>query len=131
MSNNTRFLSRLLGLYCLIAACAMLWQRHATVEMVAALVQDRPLLFMVGVLTVFGGLAMVLVHNVWSRGGVTLIVTVVAWLTLIKGLMFLFLPPGAAGAFYLGTLHYAQMFYWYAGIAALLGLYLTFEGFKS
>ena len=49
MSNATRFLSRLLGLYCLIIALAMLAQRHTTVATVAALLHDRPLMYVIGV----------------------------------------------------------------------------------
>jgi hypothetical protein len=36
---------------------------------------------------------MVLAHNIWSGGVLALIVTLVGWVTLIKSLSFLFLPP--------------------------------------
>lgn len=41
-------------------------------------------MFIVGIITLFGGLALVLVHNRWNRGGYTLVVTLLAWITLPK-----------------------------------------------
>lgn len=45
--------------------------------------------------------------------------------------MFLFIAPADAPGFYLGTLHYAQMFYVYAGISAVIGGYLCYGGFQG
>jgi hypothetical protein len=36
---------------------------------------------------------MVLGHNIWSGGALVVVVTVVGWITLVKSLLFLFLPP--------------------------------------
>jgi len=131
MNTTTRYLCRLLGPYCLIAAAAMATHRDATLQTITALVHDAPLVFFAGVITVLGGLAWILVHNRWSGGGHTLLITVLGWITLLKGLLFLFLPPADAPHFYLDTLHYPQWFYGYAGLSALIGLYLCFGGFGS
>jgi hypothetical protein len=131
MSIRTQFLSRLLGLYCIIIAVAMLAHKDATLETITALVHDRPLIFIVGVITLFAGLAMVLVHNVWSGGAAAIVVTILGWVTLIKALLFLLLPPAAAIEFYLGTVHYAQHFYVYAAFSLALGVYLAYVGFKE
>jgi hypothetical protein len=93
------------------------------------LMHDAPLLLIVGVFTTLGGLALVLVHNRWRAGHYALIVTVLAWAALLKGLLFLFVGASAAPSFYLGTLRYAQFFYGYAAFCALLGVYLCVGGF--
>jgi hypothetical protein len=131
MSSYTTFLSKLIGLYCILVSLSMIAHKRATLEMVMALVHDAPVLFVVGIITLSAGLAMVLAHNVWSVGPLPIIVTFVGWLTLIKGLLFLFLSPEAAVGFFLIGLHYAQLFYLYAGISLILGVYLTYAGFKS
>jgi vacuolar-type H+-ATPase subunit I/STV1 len=131
MSNQTRLLSKLLGLYCIIIAVAMVIHQKATLETITALVHDRPAMFVVGVITVLAGLAMVLVHNIWSGGAAQVIVTLVGWVTLIKGSLFLLLSPVAAVDFYLGTLHYAQLFYMYAAFSLVLGVYLVYAGFRA
>jgi len=130
MSALTRFLARLLGLYCLLVGLSMVTHKHATVETVTALVHNPPVMHLVAVFTLVAGLAMVLGHNVWSGGMLPVVVTLVGWLTSIRSLVLLFLTPGTAGDF-LGVLHYEQLFYLYAAIPLVLGVYLTYGGFRS
>jgi len=129
MAPRTRFLSRLIGLYCVLGSLSMSVHKQATVAMVDALIHNSPLLFMSGVITLGAGLAIVLGHNVWSGGLLPVVVTLTGWVAVIKGLLFLFLSPEAAIGFW-GNAHYEQLFYLYAGISFALGAYLTYEGFK-
>ena len=131
MLPRTTFLSRLLGLYCILAGLSMVSHRQATVDTVIALVHNAPLLFILGVITLLAGLAMILSHNIWSGGVLSVIVTLIGYLTLIKGLLFLFLSPEAAAGLFLGALHYEQLFYLYAAISLIFGAYLTYGGFRS
>jgi putative exporter of polyketide antibiotics len=131
MAASTRFLSRLIGLYCLIAALAMASHRETTLGIVASLVHDEPLLFIVGILTLLGGLAWILAHNKWTGGSYAVLITILGWLTLLKGVLELSLPHGEAPAFFLGTLHYARLFYLYMGFSALIGAYLCYGGFRA
>lgn len=128
MQHKTRFLARLIGLYCLLAALGMFLQRDAWAAAITALVRD-PLLLLLGALVVAAGLALVLAHNVWSGGALPVVVTVIGWLTLLKGMMFWVLPPAAAVDFYLERLHYAQLYPLYGALSFAIGLYLTVAGF--
>jgi vacuolar-type H+-ATPase subunit I/STV1 len=109
----------------------MFTHKRATVETATALVHNAPALFIVGLITLAVGLVMILVHNVWSGGALPVIVTLVGWVTLIKSLLFLFLSPEAEAGFFLGGLHYEQLFYLYAMMCLILGVYLTYGGFRS
>jgi hypothetical protein len=129
VSTETRFLSRLLGLYCVVIAVAMLAQRQATIATVGGLLQDRPLMYVLGVLCVFAGLAMVLVHNVWSGGAATVLVTLIGWLTLLKGIVFVGLEPRQTATLYLAQLRFAQLYPLYALVTLVLGAYLCYAGF--
>jgi len=131
MSSRTVFLSRLIGLYCFLAALSMMIRKQTIIETVKALLHDSPLMFIVGILTLAAGLAMVIAHNVWSGGAPTVIVTLVGWLTLAKGLLFLFLPPEAEADLFLSRLHYERLFYVYMAISLVIGIYMTYEGFRS
>jgi vacuolar-type H+-ATPase subunit I/STV1 len=131
MTHTTRFLSRLFGLYCLIVALYMVGHREAMLELIAALVHDAPLLFTLGVLTTLGGLALVLAHNVWSGGIAPVIVTVLGWATLLKGILFLWFSSQGAADFYLGTLRYGELFYFYCAVSLALGAFLAYTGFKK
>jgi len=130
MSPRTLFLSRLIGLYCILVALSMMTRRQATLETVTTLLQSPSMMFIVGIITLAAGLAMVLAHSVWSGGTLAVVVTLVGWITLIKSLLFLFLPPKMESGLFLGQFHYQQLFYLYVAISLVLGVYLTYGGFK-
>ena len=131
MLPRTLFLSRLIGLYCILVALSMITRKQATLESVTAVLRDPSMMFVLGAITLVAGLAMVLAHNIWSGGALVVVVTLVGWVTLIKGLSFLFLSPEGEAEFFLRQLHYQQFFYMYAAISLVLGIYLTYGGFKS
>jgi hypothetical protein len=131
MLPRTIFLSRLLGLYCILVAIAMTVQKQAMLDSVTALLRNPPMLLMLGVFTTAAGLAMVLAHNIWTGGALAVIVTVAGWLALIKGVLFLVLPPEAQAEFFLKGLAYRRLFYVYMAITLALGIYLTYGGFTS
>jgi hypothetical protein len=125
MSPRTKFLGKLIGLYCILVSLYMLTHKQAMLDMVTALLHNPSAMFFVGLLGTSVGLALILGHNVWSGGALPVVVTLVGWAALIKGLLFLFLSPNAAPTIFLAELHYAQLFYVYSGFTLLLGLYLT------
>jgi len=130
MSSTTLFLSRLLGLYCILASLSLVVRKQASLSTVNMLVHNPPVVLLLGVITLAAGLAIVLGHNVWSGGLLPVIVTVVGWITLIKGLLFVFLTPDAI-ANLLEAMQYNQRFYLYAGVSILIGIYLSYSGFKK
>ena len=91
MSPRTIFLSRLFGLSCILIPLPMMLHKQAVVEMATGLFRDPSMTFLVGVLTLVAGLATVLAHNIWSGGALPVVMTIVGWLTLIKGFTFLLL----------------------------------------
>jgi hypothetical protein len=131
MSPRTIFLSKLIGLYCIVVGLAMAAHKRATLETVSALLRYAPLLYLVGIIALGIGLAMVLGHNVWKGGALPVVVTLIGWLSLLKGLHYLFLPSDAAVRFFLCVLHYGQLFYLYVAIDILIGVYLTYAGFRA
>jgi len=95
-----------------------------------AIVQDRPLLLIVAMLGVVAGLAIVLSHNVWRGGALAIVVTLCGWIFLIRGIVLLFLSPEETVGL-LSLLRYEDLFYMYAAIPIVLGLYLTWASFRS
>jgi hypothetical protein len=129
VSPLTTFLSRLIGLFCILVALPLSTHRQATVETIAALVHNPPLLFIAGMLFLAAGLAIVLNHNVWSGGVLPVIVTLLGWITLVRGLLLLSLSPETLAGL-LGMVHFEQLFYLYVVISLVLGVYLTYSGFR-
>jgi hypothetical protein len=123
----THFLARLLGLFCIVISIMMLSRRQAMLAIVTSCVQNRALLFLVEVIGLAAGLAIVLGHNIWSTGLLALIVTLIGWLTLIRSIILSFLSPEAIGRF-IKTARYEQNYYLFTGIPLVVGLYLTVAG---
>jgi hypothetical protein len=107
----------------------MLPQPEAFVTIVHAFVADAPLVLIAGVFTLFGGLALVLLHNRWSEGAPTVIVTLIGWLTLIKAVVLLALPSTKLVALYGGVS--ATHILISGSLTLVLGIYLTVAGFRS
>jgi hypothetical protein len=129
VSSRTIFLSRLIGLYCIVIALSMMIRRQATAETVTALLQNPSMMLIVGIIMLAAGLAVVLAQYLVG-GALVVVVTLVGWITLIKSLFFLFLPPEMEAGLFLGQLHYRQL-YLYTAISLVLGVCLTYGGFKS
>jgi hypothetical protein len=70
-----------------LASLSLITHKHATMETMTALVHNSPLLLTFGMVFLTAGLAIVLGHNVWSGGALPVVVTVVGWLLLIRGLI--------------------------------------------
>jgi hypothetical protein len=131
MAKGTLFLCRLFGLYCLVIGLLMMADPRGTVQTITSLIHDGPLVFVLGVILLFAGLAMTLGHNIWSGGPAPVIVTVIGWLTLVKGLTFLVLAPAQLSDFYLLQLQFGRLYYLYALVTLVLGTYLTYLGFRG
>jgi hypothetical protein len=129
MPARTRFLSRLIGLYCVAISVPMAARKHATVVTITAMMHDPPLLFITGVLAVTAGIAIILNHNVWSGGPTPVLVTLIGWVSLGKGLLLLFLSPGAESAVFLDGMRFEQLFYLYTGIFFAIGAWLLRSSF--
>ncbi len=127
MFSRTIFISRMLGLYCLIASLIMFTHKSAMVEIENTLVHSPAMLFIGGIITLVAGLAIVLGHNVWSGGAAPVTVTLLGWISLIKGVLLL--SPGTTSRFW-DSFHYEQLYYVYASISFVLGAYLTYAGFR-
>ena len=127
MSQLTVFLARLLGLFTILVVAALLLRGNALVE---AAVANQPVMLVYGIISLGLGLAMVLGHNVWSGGVLPVVITLVGWLILLKGLLLLALAPETLTQFY-GQMHYGVHFDLYLIPSLVIGLYLSWAGFTA
>ena len=130
-STRTLFLSRLIGLYCLLVGVSMMSHKQLTVDGVTALLQNHSLTLLLGFVILGASLAIILTHNLWWSGPLALIITLIGWLALMKSLLLLFLSPAMKSRFVLGQLHYERFFYDYAAVSFALGIFLTYAGFTA
>jgi hypothetical protein len=127
MSRLTVYLARLIGLFTVLIIADLMLHGSAVVDSAVA---DKPLMFTYAIISLGLGLAMVLGHNVWSGGALPVVVTLVGWLILAKGLLLLFMAPEALSGMY-ARMQYAEHIYLYLAPSLLIGLYLTWAGFAA
>lgn len=130
MSPLTIYLGKLFGLYCMTLALGMMANRRVTLAAVESMIRSPPILLFVDIVTLSIGLAMVLGHNIWSGGALPVVVTVLGWATLIKGLLFLFLPQERMIGLY-KAMQYERLFFVYMAGTLVIGLYLTVAAFSA
>jgi hypothetical protein len=117
------FLARLIGIYCVVVAAAMLARRNETIAAVDAMAKDPGATMLAGVIALLGGVAIILGHNVWNGGGLSVVITLVGWTAAIKGAWLLATPSELLRKIY-GALNYQRWFGVYMGLTLALGAYL-------
>jgi hypothetical protein len=130
MKPLTIFLGRLLGLFTLITSFWLLVERQSAVSTIPALLGNRPAMVIFAIIALAGGLAIILAHNIWSGGALPILVTLIGWVMLVRGVLFLFLPPEATLGI-LAAMQFERLFYVYLAIPFVLGIYLTYLAFTA
>src|SRR5579871_2180396 len=107
----------------------MIANRQAAIDVLNAFFANAGLMWVTGLFTLLAGIVIVVMHNRWSGGALTVFVTVYGWLVLVKGISFVWLPASSQLAFY-NSLHFDRYFYGYFVVSLVIGAYLTYGGFK-
>lgn len=84
------FLAQVFGLYFVIAGVAMIVRPRAVETLISSLA-NRDFVFVSGLVALLIGVPLVLLHNVWD-GSWHVVVTIIVWLTLLKGVARIFMP---------------------------------------
>jgi hypothetical protein len=87
----SKFLSKVIGLYEVIIGLVMLKNMNLFASNIQAMINDEPLMIYIGCVTLIMGLLMVVSHNIWQWSW-QVMVTIVAWIVLIKGAAILLFP---------------------------------------
>jgi hypothetical protein len=130
MRSHSVFLARLFGLGFTITAVWMLIDQASLRAVVQGFVNDRPLTFLLSLICIASGLTVVLGHQIWAGGIAQVLVTLVGWILLARGVVLLFPPlnllesmaEAIAGS---GWLYLAGV------VPLILGLLLTYAGFSA
>jgi hypothetical protein len=85
--------------------------------------------FLIGLITLAIGLALVLAHNIWSGGVLPIVITLFGWITLIRGLIFLLASPDVLASLF-EKMNFEKVTNVAIAITAVLGVYLTDMGFR-
>jgi len=127
MQSNTVFLARFIGAYTLIETVLMALFRDQSLQRIYDVLYDRALAFTYGVITLGLGLAILSAHNVWKGGVLPVVVTLVGWLLLIRGVVLQVVTPELAQST-LQAIRFEAYYYAYLAVPLVLGAYLLLAG---
>ncbi|MES2134694.1 MAG: hypothetical protein V4449_00415 [Patescibacteria group bacterium] len=123
----TVLLSRVFGVYLLIMAVAIFTRRKALMVSVEAMFKEQFAQLVAAMISILGGLIFINIYQDWSSVPAGIISTI-AWLILIKGLLYAFLPEVRLAEF--TKLFTERGWYTMDGLLALsIGIYLTGFGY--
>jgi len=121
------FLGRVLGLYMIIVGFFYLCRRDYIQKAAEHIFENDSLVIITAVISLIIGLLIVVGHNVWSLNW-TVVITILGYLSLIKGLVRLFIPHHTDKRILMKLLSRDNPIY--LGIICLIiGLFLSYEGF--
>jgi hypothetical protein len=103
VSSLTLYLGRFIGLACLLMCAALVARPKSSLAAIASMTSQPGILWVTGIFTLASGVALVVGHNLWSGGAVTIAVTAIGWVTLLKGLAILVVPTTTLARFYSGV----------------------------
>lgn len=123
----SNYLAELWGISLVIVSLALLIKEKHLKRLFAE-IQSEETFFMWGLVTFVMGLAMVLAYSVWAMNW-QVIITILGWATLIKGLFILFFPEVLKKC--TKKIENHQFLPFALLIALFIGLVLTYLGFVS
>jgi len=125
--DNTLFLAQLFGIYFLVMGVVIIVRNKEMSRVINSFINNEALGFVIGIFTLLIGLLIVLSHNVWEAG-LAWIVTLIGWLTLLKGVAYLLLSPksfAGVAKMIVGSKSYI----WVSVVTIIIGAYLAAKGF--
>ena len=124
----TLFLAQAFGIYLVLGGVGLLLYPHIRTELIERFSADRTVVFIGGFVALLIGTPLVLIHNIWDGGTLEVIVTILVWLTFLKGVVRMLAPDAVSGWALLlesrPNLLKALMV-----LMVLVGLYLLYVGF--
>ncbi len=114
-------LAQILGLCFAILGLSMLFNKKWTALAIEEIIKNQGLTWLAGFITLVIGAVLVVLNNVWTSG-LPLFITILGWLTLIKGTIVLVFPNLTIS--YYKKMNNGNIFVWGGVIIFILGLIL-------
>ncbi len=123
---QSAFIARLIGPLLLINAFAILVNRKGFAAMVTGAARNPAVIYLAGMMTLLGGLAIVQVHNVWCHDW-SVLITMFGWMAVVGGSVRMLFPNELAKMAERMAKHQGWMVV-SAALYALLGALMTVKG---
>jgi hypothetical protein len=118
---------QIMGLVYSAIGVGMLVNRRFYSRMLNKMIADEAVLFVTGLLVTVIGYFLVAYHNNWTSGW-TMIITIIGWLALLKGLMMVVIPENSLELYKFFKISKGQLSV-YGIIILVIGAFLAYLGF--
>jgi hypothetical protein len=119
-------MARIVGPFLLILGAAVALRAQTMPLLAPALMQDAPLVFVTGIVTLAIGLVMIAAHNGWNSLA-AIAISILGWLTAVRGAVLL-VAPDIATTIAGNALQSPTPAFAAGVIMSLIGVWLTFVG---
>lgn len=123
------FIARIFGLCYLVLGTGLLANRKAFHRIMEDFSKNAALVFFSGLFALIVGVVIVLTHNIWVANW-TVLVTIIGWGGLIKGVWMLVFPDSVSG-FMKAYLENENLVVVHSIAALIFGIVLSFFGFSA
>lgn len=123
---NTLIIAQVLGIVFVVLGLSMFFNKKNTISVMEELVRSKSFMWIGGFMALIMGVVIIEINNAGSSR-LHLLVSIIGWLALIKGI-FLLLFPNMAASFY-EKVNKSSAFVLAGLIAFVLGLILLYKGF--
>lgn len=121
------FLAKTLGIYLVIISLSMFINAERYKSIIYDLTNNPSFLFLTGVIALIIGILLIVCHNIWQANW-RIIITLIAWLSFIKGMVRVLFPQ-LAYASITKFMKNEIAYYTTAFICLLLGIFLSYFGY--
>lgn len=123
----TIVLAQVFGILFAVSGLSMLVNKKSIVSALTEAGQNPGFLWLIGLIALMMGAVFVVLSNVWNGGNMALVVTVIGWLVLIKGIFILWFPSATASLY--RRYSNSKLLTWWGVIVFVIGLVLLYKGF--
>ena len=117
-------LAQMWGIGCVVFGLSMLFNKKWIAAAVEEMIQNKGVMLLAGLIALILGLVLVALNNVWTSG-LPLFITILGWLTLLKGATILIFPNFSSS--YYKKVNKGNIFVWGGVILTILGLILLLQ----
>jgi hypothetical protein len=130
MTAFTIYFAKLAGLYFIILGAILIIRKGAIIDLMPKMAENQPFVFLAGMIRIIIGLSVLVGNGVWGNQALSIVVAVIGWITLVRGIAMLLVTPDQERKL-IGYWRRDAIYYTLVGIVLVLGLYLARAGFAG
>jgi len=124
--NITLVLTEILGILFTVIGISMAVNRKTACAALQEITRDQGVLWLWGIMALIIGAVFVSLNNLWTSG-LPLVVTIVGWIALVKGIFILFFPRAAVSLYRKCAKENIMVLCGF--VVLIIGLILLYQGF--